>query len=515
MGENMSDLVETSAGTVRGVAGIGVIAFKGVPYGNDTGGQNRFRPPQPVLPWTGVRDCTDYGPSCPQVAVGQMTGQDLPDEIEQMLGVWNREREMSEDCLVLNVWTPAADDRARPVLVWLHGGGMSVGSASWPLYDFTNLARNNDVVVVGINHRVGILAFLDLSHLGDEFADSGNCGMLDIVASLEWVRDNIAAFGGDPSNVTIFGESGGGSKATCLLGMPAAKGLFRSAFPMSGALLHARTKEASLATANEVVEALGGSADAERLRTIEWAALVDVELGLLRKGGMMSAGPGFGPTLGPSLPQHPVEAVHAGSAAGVNVVIGCTTHEMIAFLATPDLWVADDETVRQRIQWIIGEDAERLLAVYRNASPEDSMASHFLLMASDRTMRVPHVRFAEALLDGGAPQTRMYLFDYRVLGPDGVARSGHGSDMPYAFDNVDKAAMAQGPHAEPLVRAMSGALAALARTGSPDHDGLPRWPIYSRSERPTMLIDVVSHVELDPMAAQRAAWDGIDFAPRR
>ena len=242
----MSEIVQTNVGAVRGAAADGIFVFHGIPYGDNTSGEARFRPPRPPLQWAGVRDCLDYGPSCPQMAVGEMTGHDLPADIEQQMGVWNHERETSEDCLVLNVWTPGTGDGgARPVLVWLHGGGMAVGSASWPLYDFTNLARNNDVVVVGVNHRLGILGFLDLSHLGTEFADSGNVGILDIVAALEWVRDNIREFGGDPSNVTIFGESGGGMKVTCLLGMPSAQGLFRSGWAMSGTLLEARTPEAA------------------------------------------------------------------------------------------------------------------------------------------------------------------------------------------------------------------------------------------------------------------------------
>jgi para-nitrobenzyl esterase len=483
-----------------------VVAFKGVPYGDDTSGPGRFRPPRPALSWVGVRDCVDYGPSCPQMAVGEMTGQDLPAEIEQLMGVWNRERVTGEDCLVLNVWTPATDDAARPVLVWLHGGGMAVGSASWPLYDFTNLARNNDVVVVGVNHRLGVLGFLDLSHLGDEFADSGNVGMLDQVAALEWVRDNIAAFGGDPANVTIFGESGGGSKVTCLLGMPSAQGLFHSAFAMSGALVEARTKDASRANADALLEHLGVGADVEALQKLDADALVRASLAV-SGGGLAAARAGLGPTLGPSLPQHPVDAARAGNAAGVHAVLGCTTHEMVAFMGTPDLFAADEVTVREMLRGSLGDDADRVYDGYRTANPGDSPPSLFILIASDEFMRLRHIRFAEALLEGDAPDTRMYLFDFRQPNADGVARAGHGADMPYCFDNLDRAPVADGPHAAALVRAMSGALVALARHGDPNHDGIPDWPAYSTTERATMVFDVASHLALDPMGAERRIWE--------
>ena len=503
----MADVVETNAGEVRGVAANGVVAFKGIPYGDETSGDGRFRPPRPALAWTGVRDCTDYGPSCPQISIAEMTGQDLPPEIETMIGVWNHERRTGEDCLVLNVWTPQPDvDASRPVLVWLHGGGMAVGSASWPLYDFTNLARNNDVVVVGVNHRLGVLGFLDLSHLGDEFADSGNAGMLDVVAALEWVRDNIQRFGGDPANVTIFGESGGGIKVTSLLAMPAAQGLFRSACAMSGAILEAREPELARTTTESVLEQLGIGSDVEALCKLDADAIV--QAGKAASGmSLDSARAGFGPTLGPSLPQHPVDAVRAGSGSDVNVVLGCTTHEMVAFMSSPELFAADEASLRMMLGGMVGDDANELYEAYRAANPDDSPISLFLLIVSDKFMRVPHIQYTEALLAGGAVDPRMYLFDLRQPGLDGVERAGHGSDMPFFFDNLDKAPASDGPHAAPLVRTMSGALIALARSGDPNHEALPNWPAYTEADRDTMIFNVECRVERDPMAAERRAWD--------
>jgi para-nitrobenzyl esterase len=501
--------IEIASGIVRGTRTGPVYAFKGIPYGADTSGVGRFRPPRPPQPWSGVRDCMAYGPSSPQMSIEQMTGTPMPAEAEQLMGVLACERRMSEDCLVLNVWTPSRDSQAKlPVLVWLHGGAWNVGSASWPLYDFTNLAAHGDVVVVGVNHRLGILGFLDLSALDPDYATSGNVSLLDVVASLGWVRDNIAAFGGDPANVTVFGESGGGLKVTALMGMPDAASLFHKAFAMSGSRLNALSPDRARRTTKAVIEHLGVS-DISDLQAVPFERLLDAEL---RLGGrtvsVEAVAHSFSPVLNPSLPERPEDAVRGGSSAAVAFVGGCTTHEMLAFLRDPGLWVMSWADVISRTDALVGGHADAIVAAYRDAAPDETPPSALISILTDALYRVPHIRMAEAqLLAGGS--TWLYLFGFGQAGPDGHIRSAHGSDMPLFFDNVDKAPASDGPHAGSLVASMSGALLALARDGAPAHRALPAWPTYSVDHRPTMWLDVESELRLDPGGAQRACWEGI------
>jgi para-nitrobenzyl esterase len=507
------DVVETRHGKVRGAfsAEHSVWSFKGVPYGADTAGVNRFRPPCTPEPWAGVRDCLEYGPSCPQMTVAQFTGQESPDLVESMMGVWNTERATSEDCLVLNVWTPSLDGSARrPVLLWLHGGGLNTGSASWPLYDFANLAHRNDVVVVSLNHRLGVLGFLDLSWLGGEFADSGNAGLLDIAACLEWIRDHVDRFGGDRGNVTVFGESGGGSKVNLLLGLPAADGLFHRAFVMSGTSLLVQEHEEAQHGALLLLDETHCTRDPHRLHTLDVDALVAAELTV--RGGprpVLQRGPRFAPVLGASMPQHPVDVLRDGQRRDVRVVVGCTTHEMLPFLDAPDLWQLDDDAVRARLREILPGVADAIHAGYRATRPDESAASRYVQIVSDWAMRIPHVRLAEAVTEGRG-RAFMYRFAWGAPGPDGVVRSAHGSDMPFCFDNLANAPGFAGPHAAPLVQAMSGALVTLARDGRPGHLGTPMWPAYEDGLRATMRIDVEPALEFDPDGEERALWDDVD-----
>ena len=507
-----TDFVETPSGAVRGAHERDVWAFKGIPYGADTAGDGRFRRARPPKPWPGVRDCLEYGPSCPQITSEQMLGIPILPESESMMGVLAYERVTSEDCLVLNVWTPSLDETAKlPVLVWLHGGGWSIGSASAPLYDFSNLSRHGGVVTVGINHRLGLLGFMDLSHLGEEFADSGNVGMLDVVSALEWVRDTITAFGGDPGNVTTFGESGGGAKTATLLAMPEGRGLFHKACVMSGALLHAQTPDRAFTKTESVLEHLGVGTEPEKLQALGADRLIEAWVALLGgSGNAPGRGEVFSPVIGPSLPDHPYESIRGGNASDVVVVVGCTTDEMLAFMFfDPDLWTLGFEDVSDRLRLLLGEDTPRIVSSYRAIRPDQSPTSLLVAISTDAKFRIPAIRVAEAKIEGGGAHVYMYAYAWGHPDPGGTVRAPHGLDMPFFFDNVDKAPIAAGPQAESLAKATSGALIALALTGDPSHAALPAWPAYTLDRRATLRFDVPSTVEDDPLGAERACWDDV------
>jgi para-nitrobenzyl esterase len=502
---------ETTAGRVSGRADRGVNVFLGIPYGGPTGGDARFRPPGPALPWRGVRECLEHGPSCPQMTTEQFTGMPVPAEAEPLTGFRAVELVTGEDCLVLNVWTPALDRSAGlPVLVWLHGGGWSIGSASWPMYEFDNLAREHGVVMVGLNHRVGSLGFLDLSSLDPDLAESGLVGMLDVVAALEWVRDNIAGFGGDPGNVTVFGQSGGGAKVTTLLAMPSARGLFHKAVSMSGSTPRAQTADAAEADTRAFLSHLGVGSDLRSLRQVDVRRFAEAERAVRNRSSLLQHGPGFFPVLGTGLPEHPLDAVRGGSTADVVTVFGCTSDEMMAFMAfDPDLWALDDAEVRRRFGRL-SADADGLFDAYRTNRPAESATSLYIALFTDALMKVPMIRFTEAAAEAGGRAPYQYLFTWGSPDPEGRVRSVHGLDMPYFFDNVDKAPLADGPHAKQLSRVASGSLVALARRGAPGHEALPEWPPYTTDTRATMQLDVEPALTFDLCGEERRAWEGVE-----
>ncbi|MEQ8858013.1 MAG: carboxylesterase family protein [Pseudomonadales bacterium] len=508
-----SQVVQTGAGTVQGLIHDGVAAFKGIPYGSAPVRERRFLPPQPAAPWRDVLVAADFGAPAMQMYDRPHTGAALSMQLATVFTTRSDMKIDNEDSLYLNVWTPATDTAKRPVLVWLHGGGYAYGSGAWPVYDGTSLAGRGDVVVVTVNHRLNVFGYLYLAELlGDGYADSGNAGMLDLVLALEWVRDNIAAFGGDPGNVTIMGESGGGSKVSMLMAMPAAAGLFHKAIVQSGPGLTGVPAEAARASARAIVAELGvdaGDRKAVRERLIDVSA---DDLIAAVTAAQEKAGGGFGdlrlaPVVdGRGLPRHPFVPDAPAQSRDVPLLIGWNKDEMTIFnTSAPWFGTLTDGDLPGRVEAIAGAKAEALVAVYREMYPDYTPTYLYNAMLGDSRMFLGSVTLAERkAAQGGAPVYLYYLTWETPVG-DGILKSPHTLDIPFMFANVDRAEAltGDGPEARQLESQMAGAWIAFARTGNPGHPGLPDWPAYDSDVRSAMVFDVPPRVVQDPNRAVR------------
>src|SRR6266851_2750717 len=408
-------IAETSSGKIRGVDNNGIKTFKAIPYGASTAGSNRFMPPAEPADWSDVRDALEYGHSAPQrdpaappPPAGALTisGENLPAE--------------GEDCLVLNVWTPAVDPagesgRKRPVMLWCHGGGFATGSGSSPDNDGTNLARRGDVVVVTINHRLNVLGFANLSQFSDDFAASGDAGMMDIVQSLKWVRANISQLGGDPNTVTIFGQSGGGRKVETLLAMPSAKGLFHRAIIESGAAVKVVDRDVAVRNSEQLLAELGvDKTNVRALQKLPVEKIMAAYFAVMKENaGVDQSLVGFSPSVEEKiLPQHPFYPNASPVSADVPVMIGCTRTEMTLFsLNDPSAFSLDDVGMRKRLNDLLGSHAPTMIDLYRKLNPAASPSDIYFLIASDDRYGVPTMIAAQrrAAL-GKAPVYTLLLY---------------------------------------------------------------------------------------------------------
>lgn len=499
-----ASVVYTRHGAVRGMESGGVVVWRGVPFAQPPLGTLRFRPPQPPQPWSGVRDATAFGPACPQPAF----------LFEQMLGA--EAPPTDEDCLTLNVWSPAADAAHRPVLVWIHGGAFVNGSGSTAWYDGESFARD-DTVVVTLNYRLGPLGFLALDRLsGVNAAGSGNCGLLDQVAALGWVRENIAAFGGDPANVTVFGESAGAMSIGALLGTPAARGLFQKAVLQSGAAAHTLDLATATATTQRMLDVLGvPSARLEDLQALPVERIIEAagELGADSRDLLL-----FEPVVDDTvLPRAPLASIAAGSASGISLLLGTNHDEMNLYVAfDPSLASLTDAGVLRQAARLVGEAAaEDLVTAYRKARPGATPGEVWSAISTDATFRIPAIRLAEAQAHQD-PGIWMYRFDWRSPALNDRLGACHALELPFVWNNLAQRGVTtltgDGTDRQAIADRMHASWVAFARAGDPTAAGQPSWPAYDLMRRATKVFDVRDGIEEDPGADERVLWEGLSPA---
>lgn len=509
-----STVVETSSGRIRGFERNGVYTFKGVPYGASTSGSRRFMPPAPPDPWTGIRNALAYGRVCPQDDSTHFItdGQNLAhsDEDAYLLHRGCAVCVPGEDCLRVNIWTPEINGRGkRPVMVYMHGGGYSGGSGHDLLsYDGESLARNHDVVAVNHNHRLNVYGYLNLAAIGDEqFSDSANVGMLDIVAVLEWVRTHISIFGGDPSNITIFGQSGGGGKVAALMAMPRARGLFHRAVIQSGPFLRCLSPDYSQEVAEGLMKELGlAKGQVRELQTIPVDRLSGAateaarKTAPSRKSARDSFGEtGWGPTVdGRSLPHHPFDPNGLAISANVPLITGTNLNESTSGVDHPNAnEMKFDEMVRL-VRDAYGDQSDSIIDAYRSDYPAATPFNLWAVIEASR-WRIPAFAQATRKAALGAAPAFSYIYSWRTPSLDRRPGSFHAAEISFVFDNAEICDhySAGDPSAFVLSKQMSTAWVTFARTGDPNHGGLPNWPAYTADTRGTMYFDSPCFVRND------------------
>jgi len=489
--------VETASGRVSGFSKDGVLRFNGIPFAKPPIGALRWRSPEPPEPWSGVRDCARFGAIAPQI----------PGAAEGLLG--GTAGQKSEDCLFLNIWTPACDSAKRPVMVWIHGGAFVTGAGSVGTYNGKHLALSGDVVIVTVNYRLGALGFLNLFDATDgRLLGHGTEGLADQIAALQWVKENIERFGGDPSNVTIFGESAGGMSVGALLAAPDAKGLFHKAIPQSGAADIGHAREHSARIARLVLDRLGvAPADAAKLIEAPWEPILAAQKQVLDEPRETGGLP-FGPTIdGAVLPKRAIHCVREGSAKGVAVMTGTTRDEWKLFTAaSPKLRLMDEAKLARLTAGLVGaERTAGILAAY-SGSPFDRWNA----VMTDHSFTMPAIRLAEA--QGPHAPSFLYRFDWRSTFLGGVLGSCHALELGFVFgtykEKLAAAFFGSGASAVALASAMMACWTTFARSGNPSTSG--EWPVYDPATRSTMIFgDGAPYIENTPNEQRRLAWDTV------
>ena len=491
-------VAKTRTGRVRGYVDNGVSVFKGIPYGADTA-RSRFRAAGAVEPWKGVRDSIEYAASCPQARAEERT---------------------SEDCLALNVWTPALRDGGkRPVMVYFHGGEFSSGSGSSPLYNGVRLCRRGDVVIVTVNHRLNVFAHLYLARLaGKEYASSGNVGLLDLVQALGWVRDHAAEFGGDPARVMVFGQSGGGAKIATLMAMPAARGLFHRAATMSGQQITASGPRSATLRATAVLEKLHVSAS-ELIDPRVVSAERLVEALQTADATMVGRSVYFGPVLDlQSLPRHPFFPDAPAQSAGIPMIIGNTRDETRAFLGNqPGVHTLTWDELPQRLlpELHVDISPEHVISEYRRIYPHYTATEvFFAATTAGRSWRGAIIEAELRAAQGSAAYA--YQLNYRSPLEGGRYGAMHTMDIPLVFDNIARPGSLTGitDAAQKTADQMSEAFIAFARTGNPNRAGAPEWKPYDLATRATMVFDAQSQLVNDPRGDERKLFAQVPYIQR-
>ncbi len=516
--ESGPPLVETSYGRIRGSQGNGVYRFLGVPYGVDTAGANRFLPPRPPESWTGVRDATQAGHKAPQTPATRPSPRpNAP--AHSIFSSFRSDAPESEDCLILNVWTPGLDEARRPVMVWLHGGGFSSGAGLQPPTEGSNLSRLGDVVVVSINHRLGALGYLYLAGFGGRFAQAANQGQLDQILALQWVRDNITNFGGDPGNVTIFGQSGGGAKVSVLQSMPAAHGLFHKAICQSGSYLASATPEIGDAAARALMAQLDlRDGDLDALQRVPAGQLIDAMNAVIGQGMAL----GFEPIReGEQLPYRPYAPEALELSRDVPLMIGSTQSEATSTLQDAEVFdLAWDDLPRKWLGWANGPGREpqitpaqvaQQIAQFRAAYPLEGAGELYVRMVSDLHFIFNAITIAERKSAADGAPVWLYEVDYRTKVDNGQWGSPHSMDLPLVFANTDAAPsmITNEPEAQATSAAMLRAWTNFARHGDPNGAGLPNVPEYDMTTSPVYLFNSSPTMETDYRVEDRRILAGM------